>query len=181
MATCPLPLGALQLHGTQRKFFDSGEHFSAKQGIKLPDLLPGGAPAEACPKKTEPSVYPQVRERCCTEMCGMGPVSPSRQRQAGRWGRASVGLRLLSAGWLHRRSAATAPGVVAHAIISISWARMHLLHAALPSSSLCPQPSAHHGLHPLTQRQYRKMDAAAANLTADQIQQPMHKMSCTDY
>jgi len=54
----------------------------------------------------------------------------------------------------------------------------------------CPHPAHAPGLeltmsctptHTPAQRQYRKMDAAAADLTANQIQQPLHKMSCADY
>ncbi|KAF5836384.1 hypothetical protein DUNSADRAFT_6020 [Dunaliella salina] len=48
-----------KLNQRNHKFFDSGEYFSMKQGIKMPDLLPGGAPPNACPVKREPTVPPQ--------------------------------------------------------------------------------------------------------------------------
>mmetsp|Transcript_9692 Transcript_9692/g.24091 ORF Transcript_9692/g.24091 Transcript_9692/m.24091 type:complete len:134 (-) Transcript_9692:1222-1623(-) len=61
-----------KLHSNPRKFFDSGEYFSAREGKIMQDLLPGGAPVDSCPVKMEPTVAP-VRGRTGLDRVGCDP------------------------------------------------------------------------------------------------------------
>ena len=67
-------LSCTQLHHRGHKFFDSGEFFLGKQGIRPPDLLPGGAPPSAFPVKKTPTVATPVSgvQPCSDEHVGLG-------------------------------------------------------------------------------------------------------------